>query len=103
MIRQAFASVGFGLGFCSAWLVCATTRLPLLWYLPLEHRWAFGSDAPTLGMDFFGRLLVAVVAGTVAAAVGAGLATARRERWLEPAIVLLLAFVVLDLAVHRFR
>ncbi|MFT3837046.1 MAG: hypothetical protein QM723_08620 [Myxococcaceae bacterium] len=99
-MRRALASVAFGHGFCAAWLVCALTRLPLPWYLPVEHRWTFAIAPPTLGMDFYGRLLVATAAGVLTAVGGAALARPGRERWLEAAAASLPVAVLLNLVVQ---
>ncbi len=51
--------------------------LPVPLYLPLDHRWSFGTVAgePSLSMDYFGRSLIAlgiagIVTGLVALAAG---------------------------------
>jgi len=99
-MERSAAALGFALGFAGSWLLAALTRLPLLWYLPLAHRWELARTVEGLGMDYFGRLLFASAAG----ALGAGLAwlLGRRPplRWLPLGAAGLGALVALDLVVQ---
>lgn len=46
---------------------------PSLWYLPLERRWVLGLERPPgLVMDWYGRTLLAALAGAVVALAVAG-------------------------------
>ena len=38
----------------------------VLWYEPIAHRWSFALRPESLGVDWFGRTLLAMVGGTVA-------------------------------------
>ncbi len=49
-------------------VLLALLRVPVPWYLPLEHRWLFTRSPRTLAMDFYGVTLYA------AAAAGGGYA-----------------------------
>ncbi len=55
---------------------------PSLWYLPLERRWVLGlARPPGLVMDWYGRTLLAALAGAVVAgAVASWRAPLRRPR-----------------------
>lgn len=62
MTARVFASllaarVAFGL----AYLIGSIRKSPIPLYLPLERRWAFGSAAPGLAMEWYGRTAVALV------------------------------------------
>jgi hypothetical protein len=52
----------FGLVF----LVSMLGRWPTAWYLPLARRWEFTRAPSTLGMDWYGRSAMALLAGVVA-------------------------------------
>lgn len=67
-MKQARLALGFGIGFYAAWFLTSVTPTPLLWYLPLAHRFELAITVTELGMDLYGRLLVALVAGLVSAA-----------------------------------
>jgi len=60
------ARLAYGLVF----LASALRQWPVLWYLPLERRWIFGTSSEGLGIDWYGRsglsLLAALVAGLFA-------------------------------------
>jgi hypothetical protein len=64
MSRGALAAAT---GFYVAWFLSSVISTPLLWYLPLERRFVFASVVTELGMDFYGRLLLALVAAALAA------------------------------------
>jgi hypothetical protein len=57
--------LGFAFGFLGCWLALDAVRLPLLWYLPLEHRWELTASAGGVAMGLYGRLLWASCAGAV--------------------------------------
>jgi hypothetical protein len=59
------AATAFALAF--AWPAYAPLRV--LWYYPLEHRWAFEVKPTGLAMDWFGRGLLGAGGAAVAFAV----------------------------------
>ncbi len=81
-MQRALATLGFGIGFAAAWFAAAVTQLPLLWYFPLERRWAFATTVLGLGMDYFGRLLLGAAVGALGAGLGRLLARRASPRWL---------------------
>ena len=64
------ASVG-GLVYVLSALFAQIAGWPVLWYLPVARGWALAPHPPTgvLGMDLYGRYLLAGVLGAVAAGV----------------------------------
>lgn len=78
---------------------------PSLWYLPLERRWALGVQRPPgLVMDWYGRTLLAALAGAVVAGAVAGWrAPLRRPRaWaVAMATTLLVALVAYAWVLHH--
>ena len=64
----AFASFGFMTGF----LVSMLFPVPLLWFYPLERRFAFEVHPTGLAIDFLGRLLLSAACG-LAFAIGPAL------------------------------
>jgi hypothetical protein len=96
-VSRPLAALGFALGFLAFWFVGAITELPLPWYLPLEHRWAFGATVTTLGMDYFGRLLGASLLGAAGAAAGAALGRrGATERWVRDGSIWVLSLAALN-------
>lgn len=97
--RAAFSWAVATVSFWAAWFASSALQLPLLWYLPVEHRFVFGHNPGGLAMCFWGQLLfsAAIAAGV---AVTTGAIVRRRELgplhvWLSVAwCSLLLCFVV---------
>ena len=50
------------IAFAMAFAYPAFTSESVIWYYPLEHRWAFEVTAHGVAMDFYGRTLQAVIA-----------------------------------------
>ncbi len=65
MLFFVTARLVFGLVF----LAGAVAHWPVPWYLPLERRWVFARQVQTLGMDWYGRSVFSLAAGTLAGAV----------------------------------
>jgi hypothetical protein len=80
-MRAALAGLGFGVGYGAAWFLAAVIPVPLIWYLPLQHRWAFATVVTTLGMDYYGRLVLACSLGAAGALVGRSVAARAKPRW----------------------
>jgi hypothetical protein len=74
-------------GFCLAFVAPAFFPLRVLWYYPLEHRWAFEVKPDGLALDWFGRVLAA----SVMAGVAYGLTSliARRKKTIAPGTLVL--------------
>ncbi len=66
MSRAALAAAT---GFYVAWFLSSVIPTPLLWYLPLARRFVFATVVTELGMDFYGRLLLAFAVALAAAAL----------------------------------
>ena len=50
------------IAFAFAFVAPMLAGEPIAWYLPLEHRWTFEEKPAGLAIDFYGRLLQALVA-----------------------------------------
>ncbi len=64
------ARLVFGVVF----LASALGRWPVPWYFPLQHRWELARRVQGLAMDWYGRSLLALLAGAAAGALAYGLA-----------------------------
>jgi hypothetical protein len=96
------------IGFCLAFVAPSFYPLAVLWYHPLEHRFALEVKADGLAMDFFGRVLWGTLASLIAFAVA--FAIGRRLRaisasalilwtaWLATAALLAMSLFVYQLA-----
>ena len=58
--RSALLSGVFSTATSAAFFVSGVVGLPLPLYLPLSRRWIWGTAAPELSMDYFGRSLFAL-------------------------------------------
>lgn len=54
-------SLGASLGALVGWLATGLWRLPLPWFLPLEHRFDWATGVRGIGIDLFGRTLWAIL------------------------------------------
>lgn len=80
------ARLAYGLTF----LVSAMRKSPVPWYMPLEHRFVWASRPDGLGMDWYGRTLLALVAAILLGSLAYGLS--KKSAWLaKPEVVLSLA------------
>lgn len=50
------------IAFAFAFVAPMLAGEPIAWYLPLEHRWTFEARPAGFAIDFYGRLLQALVA-----------------------------------------
>jgi hypothetical protein len=97
--RAAVAWAVGVLGFWSAWVACSALKLPMFWYLPLEHRFAWAAVSPGLAICLYGQLLFAVPIGALLG--GAAWAAVRTRELGRPQVwiatgwcAVLLVFVV---------
>ena len=80
------ARLAYGLTF----LVSAMRKSSVPWYLPLERRFVWASRPEGLGMDWYGRSALALVAAIVIGLLAYGLS--KRSDWLaKPDVVLSVA------------
>lgn len=86
MNRQSLytLAVCFSFLYAMSYFVTEIVQAPLLWYYPLEHRWAWGSKPPPgLMMGWYGKVLLSFAL----ALVGTGaLALVLRRREPGPAV-----------------
>jgi hypothetical protein len=76
--RALFVAVSAGtIAFVFAFAYPMVHEMAVLWYYPLEHRWAYEARPAGLAIDFYGRVLFAMIAW--AAAFLVTLAIARRR------------------------
>ncbi len=97
------AATGFALSF--AFPAYAPVRV--LWYYPVEHRWAFEVKASGLAIDWYGRSLLAALVATLVFAIVYGLGRRRQPSarmlrlwasWAATACVLAMSLYVFQLA-----
>lgn len=62
------------IAFAFALMAPPLAGAPVPWYYPLEQRWAFEVRPEGLAMDFYGRLLVALVAWAIVVMISLPLA-----------------------------
>lgn len=53
------------IAFAFAFIVPMLASTPVAWYYPLEHRWTLEVKPTGLAMDFYGRLVQALVAWAI--------------------------------------
>lgn len=70
-VASFLATIAFTLAF--VYPSVSPTRV--LWYYPLEHRWAFEIEPAGLAMDWYGRTLLAAVVSALAFLAGYAVAT----------------------------
>lgn len=105
-VASFIAIIAFALAFVYPSL--SPTRV--LWYYPLEHRWAFEINASGLAMDWYGRTLLAAVVSALAFLAGYGVAARVRQPsrrlfgllagWMLTAVLLVMLLFAWQLA-HR--
>lgn len=62
-LARAYAVCALSIGTSAAFFLTGIAPLPVLLYFPLRRRWAFGAEQAELYMDFYGRSLLALLAG----------------------------------------
>jgi hypothetical protein len=108
LVAFSLATVVFAIAFVLP--MFAETSVP--WYYPLERRWAFEVKPTGLAMDFYGRMIHAALAATiafvVAVAVGGRKKTAFQPRtlglftaWAMTATLLVIAYFAWTLYERR--
>lgn len=83
MNARALSWGGFGLGYLLFYCLSTVVPTPVPWYLPLEHRFAFGVRVDGLAADFYGRVLSCLIAGGVGYAMARVLARRATPAWLN--------------------
>ena len=104
-MSRGLRPAAFAIGYLGAFFVSSVLPLPLLWYFPVEHRFAFAAHPLGLGADFYGRLLFALAVGALAAWVvrpswGGRRAPVMLSAWIAGLVVFAAAFYLFVLA-HR--
>lgn len=64
---RAYAVAVLCLGTAAVFFLTGVTPLPVLLYFPLSRRFGFSANAGELSMDYYGRSLLALLAGFAAA------------------------------------
>jgi hypothetical protein len=86
---SARATLAGATAFYATWFLTSVLPTPLPWYLPLTRRFVLATVVTELGMDFYGRLLFALVAAMLVALAA--------RRWAPP-LRLLAAWALSTLA-----
>ena len=86
-LSRMISWLAFGVGFYAFYFLSSAVPTRLVWYYPLERRFAFELASTGLAMDYYGRLLFSVATGAAAHlaarfALGARLLEVRRA-WLQ--------------------
>jgi hypothetical protein len=68
--RVYFTTYAVAAGFETGMLLTASIAIPVFWYYPVAHTWAWVTQPQGLAMDWYGRNLVSLTIAVVA-----GLAT----------------------------
>lgn len=68
-IRLFLAFLAARLAYGLAFLASALRQSPVPWYLPLEHRFVWASRPDGLGMDWYGRSALSLLAALLAFAL----------------------------------
>ncbi len=64
--ESLFVALSMGtIAFAFAFIVPMLAGEPVVWYYPLEHRWTLEVKPSGLALDFYGRMLQAMVAWAV--------------------------------------
>ncbi|MBI2060029.1 MAG: hypothetical protein HYT87_09690 [Nitrospirae bacterium] len=79
--NRHLAASTFVTGYLAAFLYAYLVPTRLLWYEPVERVWRFAASGSLVGMDFYGRIILALTAGTVASAVATGLSRSLRANF----------------------
>jgi hypothetical protein len=69
-VAMCAGSIAFAFAFIAPMLASA----PVPWYYPIEHRWAFEVRPEGLGLDFYGRVLIAFAAWAIVVLIALPLA-----------------------------
>lgn len=88
-------------GFFAAYFLSSVIPTPLLWYLPLSGRFVVATVVTEVGMDFYGRLLLSVLVGGVAALLSRAWPTAPVKTlaaWTLSSLALCVALEVVTLS-----
>ena len=71
-LRRAAALAAFAVGYLFAYFLSTAVPTKLLWHLPLERRFTFEVRPLALGADFYGRVLLSLLAGAVSMLLARG-------------------------------
>ncbi len=93
------------IGFALAFAYPAYARIRVLWYYPLQHRWAFELRPSALAMDWYGRVVLALglgaLAGVLAYVVARRVKPSARALWLWAGWALAASLVAMSLYVYQ--
>lgn len=81
---SAVRPAAFALGYLAAFFLSSVIAVPLVWYYPVERRFAFEAHPTGLASDFYGRVLLSVAAGGIFAVLARPGWTGPRARTLLP-------------------
>lgn len=80
------ARLAYGLAF----LISVLRKTPVVWYMPVDHRFVWASKLDGLGMDWYGRTALAFVVAFVLG--GLAYVMSKKMSWLaKPSVVLSVA------------
>lgn len=92
--------------YVASYFVTSTVVMRLLWYLPLERRFTFEVKPLALGADFYGRVLLCLASGGLAAALAwlalRGRRVQPRAEWLRGLLVWLVGLLLFTAGLHVY-
>jgi hypothetical protein len=105
-LRGALAWALFCVGYAAAFLLSSTLPIPVLWYFPLERRFSFEVRPTGIAADFYGRVLLCLIAGAASFLLGRlvfrGSAPGTSVRWLDRALGWSAALLLFSAGLYMF-
>jgi len=81
LYARAYAMCALCIGTAAVFFLTGVAPLPVLRYFPISRRFSFSASATELSMDYYGRSLLALLAGlTLALSTSAVLRVVRRKQ-----------------------
>ena len=77
---RTITAATFVTGYLAAFLYAYLVPTPLLWYEPVERVWRWAASGSLVGMDFYGRIVLALAAGSLSALVATSIPKVMRIR-----------------------
>lgn len=105
-IERAVPWAVFCVAYVFTYFVSTAVPVPLLWHLPVERRFTFEVRPLALGADFYGRVLLCLVVGGLAAGLAWIMLRGRRvhlrPEWLRGLVVWLVSLLLFTSALSVY-